>query len=234
LALGKVTNPIALFFLSATLTCALEYLTSYVMEKLFHARWWDYSKEPLNINGRVYIGGFLAFGIASVLLIKFINPFMESRIERIPGIALHVLCLILLAAIVSDIVITVKGFTGFNEKLRDLTTALETAKANLGSVKDNLVNVKESVSDMIHQSRPYEAFGNMKETVSDMKDTVSDKFRSYRYEAYEKFTGRLTHQQKRMLRAFPRFRSTSYNSVMPELRRFIAKRAKRKETSDKK
>ena len=64
-----------------------------------------------------------------------------------------------------------------------------------------------------------------------MKETVSDKFRSYRYEAYEKFTGRLTHQQKRMLRAFPRFRSTSYNSVMPELRRFIAKR---KEKSDKK
>ncbi|WP_294853783.1 putative ABC transporter permease [uncultured Oscillibacter sp.] len=33
--------------------CALEYITSYAMEKIFHARWWDYSKMPLNLHGRI-------------------------------------------------------------------------------------------------------------------------------------------------------------------------------------
>lgn len=48
--LGKIENPFLLFLLGAIVTCTLEYLTSYGMEKIFHARWWDYSK------GRIYSG----------------------------------------------------------------------------------------------------------------------------------------------------------------------------------
>ena len=46
-------RPVELFFLGGILACTLEYITSYLMEKLFKARWWDYSKRFLNINGRV-------------------------------------------------------------------------------------------------------------------------------------------------------------------------------------
>ena len=55
-------KPLALFLTSALLTTSLEYLTSWAMEKLFHARWWDYSKRFLNIHGRVCLRGFVAFG----------------------------------------------------------------------------------------------------------------------------------------------------------------------------
>ena len=57
LILGRIKNPVLLFFLGALVTCSLEYLTSYVMEKLFHARWWDYSQRKFNINGRVCLIG---------------------------------------------------------------------------------------------------------------------------------------------------------------------------------
>ena len=60
LILGKVQNPVLLFFLGAIVTCSLEYFTSYIMEKLFHARWWDYSKRKFNINGRVCLLGAVA------------------------------------------------------------------------------------------------------------------------------------------------------------------------------
>ena len=58
-------EPLALFLTSALLTTSLEYLTSCAMEKLFHARWWDYSKRFLNIHGRVCLRGFVAFGAVS-------------------------------------------------------------------------------------------------------------------------------------------------------------------------
>ena len=55
-------SPWNLFFSSMVLTCTLEYITSWAMEKLFHARWWDYSEYRYNINGRVCLLGALAFG----------------------------------------------------------------------------------------------------------------------------------------------------------------------------
>ena len=61
-------EPLALFLTSALLTTSLEYLTSWAMEKLFHARWWDYSKRFLNIHGRVCLRGFVAFGAMSALV----------------------------------------------------------------------------------------------------------------------------------------------------------------------
>lgn len=51
LILGRIENPFLLFILGVLVTCSLEYLTSYVMEKLFKARWWDYSDKKFNIGG---------------------------------------------------------------------------------------------------------------------------------------------------------------------------------------
>ncbi|HHY52695.1 MAG TPA: putative ABC transporter permease, partial [Clostridiales bacterium] len=51
--LRSVENVVLLFLMAAVLTSTLEYITSWGMEKLFHARWWDYSHKKWNINGRV-------------------------------------------------------------------------------------------------------------------------------------------------------------------------------------
>ena len=60
-------------FLAGFFICgALEYITSWYMEKLFHARWWDYSQKPMNLNGRVWIGNLLLFGIASVAVVRIV------------------------------------------------------------------------------------------------------------------------------------------------------------------
>ncbi len=55
--------------------CGLvEYGASWFMEKRFHARWWDYSTKPMNLNGRVWIGNLVLFGLGGVAIIKLINP----------------------------------------------------------------------------------------------------------------------------------------------------------------
>lgn len=62
-------------FLAGMVICgALEYFTSWYMEKAFHARWWDYSQKPMNLHGRIWIGNLLLFGGASVGIVKLIVP----------------------------------------------------------------------------------------------------------------------------------------------------------------
>ena len=65
---------IALFFMSVITCGILEYLTSYVMEKLFHARWWDYSRRKYNINGRVCLETLIPFGILGLAVMYVTNP----------------------------------------------------------------------------------------------------------------------------------------------------------------
>ena len=62
------------FALSFVLCGTVEYLTSFALEKRYHARWWDYSKKPMNLHGRVWIGNLLLFGLGGVLIAKVLNP----------------------------------------------------------------------------------------------------------------------------------------------------------------
>ena len=50
---GRVTNFFALFGIGLLLCDTIEYITSFVMEKAFHAKWWDYSNQKFNIKGRI-------------------------------------------------------------------------------------------------------------------------------------------------------------------------------------
>ena len=64
------------FVISFILCGVIEYLTSYFLEKRFHARWWDYSQKPMNLHGRVWIGNLILFGLGGVLIVELFNPLL--------------------------------------------------------------------------------------------------------------------------------------------------------------
>ena len=87
--IGSDTSDVLSVFLKAIFICSLlEYFTSYFMEKIFKARWWDYSKRKFNINGRICLETMLPFGILGCsvvyllhpLTIKFVNLFNDKTI----------------------------------------------------------------------------------------------------------------------------------------------------------
>lgn len=70
-------------FVISLIVCGLiEYLTSYYMEKRFHARWWDYSQKPMNLHGRVWIGNLILFGIGGVFIVHIANPVLYHGFHR--------------------------------------------------------------------------------------------------------------------------------------------------------
>lgn len=100
-------QPWLVFLLSLLVCGTLEYMTSFVMEKLFHARWWDYSKNRLNIAGRVCAGTLIPFGTLSLLVLYVLKPLFLDLYSRIPQMALDILCAALLVILLVDIVISV-------------------------------------------------------------------------------------------------------------------------------
>ena len=141
LALGRFTNPAVLFFAGAIMDCTLEYITSWGMEKLFHARWWDYSKKFLNINGRVCLLGAVAFGAFSVVLVLFMHPFFEDKLSFITPEARDILFWVLLALFVGDNVYTLIGFSPFNKLMGKIVT---TSTAGMSTPEELEQNKREA------------------------------------------------------------------------------------------
>lgn len=83
--LNQYKDDFAVLFVMAVVICTIaEYITSFIMEKMFKARWWDYSHIPFNLNGRVCLSNSVLFGIGAVLLLKFIVPFIMHCLLSFP------------------------------------------------------------------------------------------------------------------------------------------------------
>ena len=90
--------------MSFLLGTILEYITSYIMEKLFHARWWNYSDHRFHINGRVSLTTSLGFGALGLILVYFFNPFFLKIIKNIPTIIFNIIMIIVFVIFIVDIV----------------------------------------------------------------------------------------------------------------------------------
>ena len=107
ISLNKYLNdPLIVFILSAIIASILEYFTSFAMEKIFNARWWDYSHKKLNINGRICLENAISFGILALILIYFVNPIIIKIINSIPKLYFTFIASVLLTIYVIDNILT--------------------------------------------------------------------------------------------------------------------------------
>lgn len=81
-------NSVLLFVLGIVITSGIEYYTSYLFEKIFDNKWWDYSDRKDSINGRICLGNSLFFGIASLLIVRVFQPLLVDLINKIPEMTL--------------------------------------------------------------------------------------------------------------------------------------------------
>lgn len=70
----------AMFLIGMVAATALEYVTGWAMEKLFHVRYWDYTGQFLNINGHVCLGSTLCWGVLTVLVVEIFHVKLETLV----------------------------------------------------------------------------------------------------------------------------------------------------------
>ena len=130
------SDPITLVIMAILICGLLEYFTSYIMEKLFKARWWDYSNKRFNINGRICLETLVAFGGLALLLTYIINPFFVGIIDGFSNVLLIVLAMILLVIFIVDMSISLKVISGFKKVARSVN-------------KDNTEEITKKVKELL-------------------------------------------------------------------------------------
>lgn len=74
------SDAFTVFIMAAFICTTVEYLTSYVLEKLFKTRWWDYTNQSFNVNGRVCLKNSVLFGVGGVAIVYFLNDYFEKLV----------------------------------------------------------------------------------------------------------------------------------------------------------
>lgn len=115
--IGRISDPKILFFFGMIVCSILEYITSWVLEEMFDKRWWDYSRWPLNINGRICIVSMLGFGFATLLGVKIIIPYTLARIDMLSTPTVYMLSGMCAAILLMDLAHTLRKMEHSKEKL---------------------------------------------------------------------------------------------------------------------
>ena len=108
-------DAIVVFVLSIFLCSIVEYSTSFILEKLFHTSWWDYSDKKFNINGRICLETMLPFGLGCLLVLYVVNPFIVNLLKEIPINIQNILAIIIFIIFIIDIIVSLSIIIKFSK-----------------------------------------------------------------------------------------------------------------------
>lgn len=112
-------DPITLFIMAMVICGILEYMTSYLMEKLFNARWWDYSTKKFNINGRICLETMIPFGLIACFVVSFLNPLIMNNLHKLSDIVLNNIAIGCLVIFVLDVVLSFNIVNNFKTTVKN-------------------------------------------------------------------------------------------------------------------
>lgn len=157
-------HPSLVFLFGILITSTLEYFTSWVMEKLFHTRWWDYSKHRFNINGRVCLLNSTLFGLMCMILIFFVHPHVEHFVHQFSFPVLVSFLILFTIGFGVDIVMTILTLMQRKQVFKHMRQEVELFKQEYEKDrKERLDNFTESIGLWLKE-RP-----ELKENVSHLK-----------------------------------------------------------------
>ena len=108
---GKINiMPIVTFIAILVIASSIEYFASWIMELLFHKRWWDYSYDILNINGRISLRNSSILAAGAMVLLYVIHPVLNKYYKRINEKKLKLISIAILSIVIIDFIITILGY----------------------------------------------------------------------------------------------------------------------------
>lgn len=164
------SNLLLLYLGSTLLVTAIEWLTGFILEKIFHNKWWDYSNMPLNLNGYVCLLFSLIWGVFCVFIVDVFHPMIDTLLSHIPFLVGIILVCILVIAGLADLYVTASGILKLNKRL-----------AKMQAIADELHQISDKLGESIYKSTitAMEKQEELKDTVSEkqeiLKDTLNEK-----------------------------------------------------------
>lgn len=228
------SNILILFLGSFFLTSALEFVTGFLLEKLFHNKWWDYSNQPFNIMGYVCPKFSVLWGLACTFVILIVHPAIYKFIHIIPKIAGILLISTIMILFIVDLIVTVSTIIKFNRRLRlmnEIAAKLKDLSNEIGE------NVYEGVTGALeYKDKLEEKHADWMEEMEERKEKFTENFNEKkekeRQELQNKYNELMNYRSRistRLMKAFPGMKSRNDNDILEKLKENMKLKIKVKE-----
>lgn len=242
-----------LYLLSVILVTLLEWITGFLLEKLFHHRWWDYSRMPLNIGGYVCVLFSLIWGICCVVIVRFVHPAIAAVCSFLPHWLGWSLSALFGAVLIADLYVTVSNILKFNRTLAQM----EALGAELHRISDMLGeniyrNMKEGMElQELVKSKAGQTAEDMRAKAEDIRARAGQTAEEIRIKAeqraeemrnrylslkqkYQETAEGLSLVNRRLLKAFPLMKPSRYETEFADLKQQLGRLRKKTKANRKK
>ena len=175
-------DPIVLFLMAVIICGILEYFTSYIMEKIFKARWWDYSAKKYNINGRICLETVVPFGILGCLVMYVLNPITFKYLNMLSNSMLNIISAICFTIFITDNIVSYNVISSFTKTVKTI---------NVGKIKDNTEEITKKVREVLigksfFNKRLMEAYPNLQAKIKEKARQIAQKAKEVKTEMSDK------------------------------------------------
>ena len=259
---GGCESPVLTFFFGALLTSAVEYFTSWLMEKLFHMRWWDYSRYKFQIHGRVCLLNSTLFGLLCVALCHLVHPEVMKLIRFL--MARHIalpLAAVLFVLFAADIVLSVRSAIQIGDRLEKLQALQDELQEKLEELlqeqreraadrweeqQERLEALLEKGQRSADELRERVSAGlaerqqrrqNRLDAFSELWGEYRERWEALRAENQRRMKALLSGQdvfERRLLRAYPSLRSERHAEALEKLKAALRERQEARRKRHKK
>lgn len=153
-ALTPVKSNVCLLFLGGMIICsAVELFGGWILDKIFHMRWWDYSKNKFNIGGYICLAFSIMWGIAVVFAVRFVHTPIMAIVKKIPKTAQLIIITVFVVIFIIDMVVTLKNLIGIKKSLGQLDKIAEDLHGIGDQLKDVVGNTAINAAEFAGESR---------------------------------------------------------------------------------
>ena len=196
----ETSNPLVLFAVGIVLATLAELVAGFLLDKLFHARWWDYSNEKFNLNGYICLSFSIVWGLAIAFVLRVVQPVVAGLVAKIPPVAGYIILAVLYIVFVIDIILTTLSVLKFNKQLEQMS-----------DLRNAILKVSDGMSEVIASGtiRTVSKLDESKEKVEERRAELEIKLEALRKDmTLHAFYGR-----GRILKAFPHLKHRQYGEI---------------------
>ena len=223
-------NDFSLFVSGVLLATLVELIAGWLMDKCFHARWWDYSDKPLNFHGYICLEFSLIWGVCVLLAVRLLQAYVANRhIVHDPSTFGWVVLIIFYSTLAADLFVTILVLRGFNKTLTKLDSIQESMKLVSNQLSETVGSQAISAARLAGEAKVQAALGK-----AEMKDRLNEKLSgqlspdearqklSVLQTRFDELSGKISRNnlwgQGRLLHAFPSLKHRDHPDIIRLLR----------------
>lgn len=219
-------NMLLLYLGSFVLTSLIELVTGFLLEKIFHAKWWDYSRMPLNIGGYVCLLFSLIWGLACMAIVRWVHPLIFGLVDRLPNVLTYILDGVFFCMLAVDLAATLAAIRKLSARLAAITELAGEIRELSDNLGENIAEKTLATRKRLEENqqklekRQQKLEGRFEEVLEQSREVSERKLAELRLKV-DSLLGEKRFGHRRLLEAFPNLTSHRNPESLSRLREFF-------------